>query len=172
MENDTISMRDYSRTRAVSYEAVRAQVARYKEQLDGHTFKEAGSKKIMLDDYAVKFLDKHRQQRAVIVKASTEETQREIERLQQQVEKLQAELFKTEKELINLHKNREKLIADNARNEALLLIADKEHDQLQQTNSELAATKLDLEISRSNCINLQQEIGKFKKTIFGLYKKD
>lgn len=171
-ESTTMSMRDYSRQRAVTYEAVRAQVARYKKELDGHTFKEDGSKKIMLDDFAVKFLDKHRQQRTVIVKASEDETQKEIDRLRQQVEQLQTELFKTEKELLDLHKSREKLIADNARNEALLLIADKEHDQLQQTNKALADTKLELEVARNTCNTAQQELAKYHKTLFGLYRKD
>ena len=192
-ETTTMSMRDYSRLHHVSYESIRAQVKRYQAELEGHTYKEEGSKKIILDEFAVKFLDKHRRSRVVVVKASEDETQKELDRLKQQVELLQAELVKTNKELAELHKSREKLIEDNARNAALLLIADKEHDELQETKQVLSDTKLNLELSRTTCNTMQQELaeskqalnninidlqkttaelGKYHKSLFGFYRKD
>ena len=42
------------------------------------------------------------------------------------------------------------LLEDKARNETLLLLADKEHDELQE---------------------LKQELGSYQRTVFGLYKK-
>jgi chromosome segregation ATPase len=180
MENETtMSMREYSRLRAVTYEAVRAQVARYNKELEGHITKENGSKKLMLDDWAIKFLDKHRQQRTVVMKASTDETEKELIRLRERVEQLQAELFATNKELIELHKSREKLIEDNARNEALLMIADKEHDQLEQTRQELSKANTTIEVqvkeldaTKKELDTKQTELNKYHKTLFGLYRKD
>lgn len=178
-ENSTMSMRDYSRLRAVTYEAVRAQVARYKKELDGHTFKEDGSKKIMLDDFAVKFLDKHRQQRTVIVKASDDETEKELQRLRMQVEQLNAELRSTERELYELRKSREQLLIDNSRNETLLALADKEHDLLEQTKKDLIISQKELDESRNTCNTMlqqldesKQELNKYHKSIFGFYRKD
>lgn len=182
----TMSMREYSRLRAVTYEAVRAQVARYQTQLEGHTFKEDGSKKIMLDEWAIKFLDKHRMTRTVVMKASDTESEKEIKSLNEQVQQLQAELFKAEKQIIALQAEQNKLleeqkllIANNARNEALLLIADKEHDQLQEANKALADTKIDLELARTACDTMKQEkeqaqneLSKYHPSLLGFYRKD
>lgn len=163
-EATTMSMRDYSRLRAVTYEAVRQQVARYQKELEGHTFKANGSKKIMLDEFAVKFLDKHRMTRTVVVKASEDETEKELQRLRQQVEQLQAELFKTNKELVKLHESREQLLIDNAKNETLLALADKEHDLLEQAKKDLIVSQKELEESK-------QELSKYHKSFLGFYRK-
>ena len=181
MSDDTnyMSMREYAHKTGVTYEAVRAQVAKYKKELEGHTHKEDGTKKILLDEYAIKFLQRHRAPRPVVITASDDETQAEIDRLNEQIKQLEAELRKADKEIIALHEAKEKLIADNARNETLLLLADKEHEQLEQTRQELAEHKADLKITQESLTRTKQELdtstaelGKYHKSIFGFYRKD
>lgn len=181
MSDDTnfMTMREYAHNRHVTYEAVRSQVAKYKKELDGHTHKEDGTKKILLDEYAVNFLDRHRAPRPVIVKANKEETQAEIDRLNDYIKQLEAEIRKADKEIIALHEAKEKLIADNARSETLLLLADKEHEQLEQTRQELSDHKADLKITKDTLAQTKQELdtktaelGKFHKSILGFYRKD
>ena len=55
-----ISLAEYAEQQHVSYEAVRQQVARYQNELDGHIVRQG--RKRLLDDVAIEFLDSHRQE--------------------------------------------------------------------------------------------------------------
>ena len=177
------SMRDYSRLRAVSYEAIRQQVSRYEKELSGHTKKDG--KKILLDEWAVSFLDKHRMTRTVVVKADSDESEREIKKLQEDKDRLIAELDKAKSMIIGLQKENGALLADNARSEALLMIADKEHDELTEAKQRLNDSTQELiEISRNLAKSRDElakkddviskkddELSQYRPTWFGLYKK-
>ena len=60
-----ISMKDYAKANGITYEAVRAQVKRYREQLDDHIIQDGRTQ--YLDDIAVAFLDEKRQKNPVVV---------------------------------------------------------------------------------------------------------
>lgn len=60
-----ISLKDYAAQKNVSYEAVRKQVTRYKEDLEGHIVLDGRQQ--FLDDEAVAFLDSKRQKNPVII---------------------------------------------------------------------------------------------------------
>lgn len=60
-----ISIKDYAKQNNVTYEAVRAQVKRYEDQLSGHIVREGRQQ--LLDDEAVAFLDERRQKNPVVV---------------------------------------------------------------------------------------------------------
>lgn len=60
-----ISMKDYAKSKNVSYEAIRKQVARYKNELEGHIFKQDRTN--FLDEYAIEFLDQKRASNPVII---------------------------------------------------------------------------------------------------------
>ena len=60
-----ISIKDYAKNKGVSYEAVRKQVNRYKDELDGHIHKQNRTQ--YLDDEAVTFLDSKRAESPVIL---------------------------------------------------------------------------------------------------------
>ena len=60
-----ISLKDYAREKGVSYEAVRKQVTRYKDELEGHITKENRTQ--YLDDEAVEFLNHKRATNPVIL---------------------------------------------------------------------------------------------------------
>ncbi len=161
-----MTIREYATSRAVSYETVRRQVTAYKKDLKGHTEKQG--KTTILDDYAVDFLDKHRQPRSVVLTASDEEVQNELQKLHDKVHQLQEELYQKQvaitdlkDEIIQLTKNHNLAIEDKARAEERLLITEqtsKEKDsKLEQYQQELSEKNL--------------ELSKYQKTIFGLYKR-
>lgn len=60
-----ISLKDYAKQNHVSYEAIRKQVVRYKDQLDDHIIQDGRTQ--YLDDIAVAFLDEKRQKNPVVV---------------------------------------------------------------------------------------------------------
>lgn len=138
-----MTIKDYATSRGVSYETVRRQVAAAKKKaLKGHMNYQG--RQAILDDYAIEYLDQHRQPRNVVVTANNEETQRELERLHNQVHQLQAEIN-------NLLKEKNALLE-----EKVLLIEDK-------TKAEAAAARLQ---------EVTQELGRYKPTLFGLYRKE
>lgn len=135
-----MTVKEYAVSRAISYEAVAKQIRQYKKNELKKHIKYQG-RTAQLDDYAIDFLDQHRQQRTVVVTASNEETQKELERLHNQVHQLQTELYKKSEEVNQLLRERTALREDKARNDALLMLADKEHDELQEVKQELDSYK-------------------------------
>lgn len=137
-----MTIKEYATSRGVSYETCRRQVAAAKKKaLKGHLTYQG--KQTILDDFAIEYLDQHRQPRNVVVAASSEETQRELERLHNQVHQLQAELQKRTDRINELLEEKTLLIEDKTRKE----IAEKELSEV------------------------KQELSKYQRTLFGLYKK-
>lgn len=60
-----ISLKEYAKKNHITYEAVRAQVSRYREQLDEHIIQDGRTQ--YLDEIAVAFLDERRQKNPVVV---------------------------------------------------------------------------------------------------------
>ena len=60
-----ISVKQYAESRGISGTAVRKQLARYAEELEGHIV--VTSRRRMLDDEAVAFLDQHRQPKTLVI---------------------------------------------------------------------------------------------------------
>ena len=137
-----MTIREYATSRAVSYEAVRKQVRQYKKkELKKHITYQGRTAE--LDDFAIEFLDKHRQQRSVVMQASTEETQKELERLHNQVHQLQEELQRKSDKIVGLLEEQKGLIEDKTKKEIL-----------EKDNAEL-----------------KQELSRYQRTLFGLYRK-
>ena len=144
-----MTIKEYSMSRGVSYEAVRKQVsALKKKELKKHI--KYNGRTAELDDYAVEILDQHRQQREVVVVASNIDTQKELEKLHNQVHQLQAELLKRADKITELIEKNSLLLEEKT-----LLIEDK-------TKAEMKAAELE---------SVKQELNKYQRTIFGLYKK-
>ena len=79
-----MTIKEYAISRAVSYEAAAKQVRQYKKkELKKHI--KYNGRTAELDEYAIEFLDKHRQPKNIVVTASNEDTQREIDRLRNQI---------------------------------------------------------------------------------------
>ena len=60
-----ITIKDYAKQKGVSYEAIRKQIKRYEDELEGHLVKQ--NRFLMLDDEADQFLDSKRSENPVIV---------------------------------------------------------------------------------------------------------
>lgn len=60
-----ITIKDYAKQKGVSYEAIRKQIKRYEDELEGHLVKQ--NRFLMLDDEAVQFLNSKRSENPVIV---------------------------------------------------------------------------------------------------------
>ncbi len=75
-----VSIRDYAKMNNVSYEAIRQQVKRYEDELNGHIIKQNRTQ--YLDDAAVDILDQHRKENPVVVMEVGKDE--EIKRLQEE----------------------------------------------------------------------------------------
>ena len=146
-----VTIRQYAKSRHVSYEAVRRQVQRYEKELEGHTEKKKQA--VYLDDEACDFLDTHRQKRSVVI--SDDNSKAEIELLQLQIDRLQKEKEELKDKIISLQDQQKflddktmKLLEDKTRSETLYEV---EHKELEQA---------------------KQELGKYHRSIFGFYRKD
>ena len=83
-----ISIKDYAKDNGVSYEAVRQQVKRYQNELEGHIHQEGRTQ--FLDDVAVAILNDHRAKNpTVLYDKGRDET---IQQLRKEVDDLTAEL--------------------------------------------------------------------------------
>ena len=60
-----ITIRDYAKENNVSYEAIRKQIKRYEDELNGHIIKQNRTQ--FLDDIAVAILDQRRRENPVII---------------------------------------------------------------------------------------------------------
>lgn len=79
-----ISIKDYAQENGVTYEAVRQQVVRYKDELAGHIRKQGRTQ--YLDDVAVAILNDHRAQNPVVV--YNKDAGEQLRNLQAQVDEL------------------------------------------------------------------------------------
>ena len=123
-----ITLKEYAEQNHVTYEAVRKQVKRYEEALGDHIIKDGRQQ--FLDDYAVAFLDEHRAKNPVVIyQASKDE---EIERLRAENE--------------NLLRNIAALSAWKADNAMAIAAATQTQLLLENTRSELDATKQEVAV--------------------------
>ncbi len=126
-----ISLKDYAKNKGISYEAVRKQVSRYREELEGHIQKVNRTQ--YLDDEAVAFLDAKRQENPIVIYevSKDEEIQRltdENKALLVQIAQIQNELIQTQKALSAEKDSVKQLQADKI----ALLEAKQEADQSQK----------------------------------------
>lgn len=115
-----ITIRDYAEQKRVTYEAVRQQVARYRDELKEHIVYQGKTQ--MLDEYAIGFLDERRASNPVVV--LDEERKEEIDDLKKQVELLTKQLMANQQEMIELQKESRTLLEQ--KNEAQLLLTKNE----------------------------------------------
>ena len=101
--NLRLSLKEYAKNKGISYEAARKSFSRYKNQLNGHYFKE--NRTTFLDTYAIEFLDKKRASNPIVIIENNRDE--EIERLK--LEKEQLELLATNGMLVK----RPILVLDN-----------------------------------------------------------
>lgn len=116
------SIKDYAKSRKITYEAARQQVKRYEKELQGHIHRQNRTQ--YLDDYAVDLLDDHRQQSPVVIvnqdrDAELEQLRAENKTLLQQVAMLQDKLLAAQESAIEAAKQTVLLDAAQADKAAL-----------------------------------------------------
>lgn len=141
------TIKDYAENRQISYEAVRKQIKRYSKELKGLTYKHGRT--TFLTDEAATFLDDHRQEKTIVVEQSDDKER--IERLRIESERLKSMIIELQQQLAN-EKDARIALLENKNNDVVLL---------ENKNSDLESKNSDLD----------KELKKFHKTIFGLYKK-
>lgn len=134
-----LSIKDYAKSKGVSYEAVRKQVNRYKQELEGHISRTNRTQ--YLDDEAIAFLDQKRAESPIIIMESSKDE--EMKSLKAENELLKNQLLEVQQDNIKVHKEL------------------------------LEATKLiaGAEVQKKLLEDKEQELAKYKKSWFGLYKK-
>lgn len=131
-----MTMKDYAHKCGVSYEAVRKQVRRYADELEGH-IKQQGRVQV-LDDWAVDYLDDKRQGNPVVV-AQTD-LQQELQQLRNENKALLIKVADQADKLAGAYKQ----LADMQQQALQLPAAQKEAEDAKQEAERLRA-ELDAE---------------------------
>ena len=146
------TIRDYARDHHVSYEAIRSQVSRYREDLDGHVIMKGRTK--YLDDFAVEFLNSRRKDDPVSV--VTLERNEVVDALRDQIDALKNELMTTQKRVIELQSENQ-----------LMIEAKTKYDLLLESSNEKTATinslREDLTESRKTSDQLREKLDDARK---------
>lgn len=93
-----ITLKDYAKQHNVTYEAIRSQVNRYREQLGDHIIQDGRQQ--FLDDYAVAFLDEKRQKNPVVMYQLDKDEQ--IKKLEEENKSLLGKLAERDEQVLNL----------------------------------------------------------------------
>ena len=98
-----ISLKDYAREAGVTYEAVRQQVKRYQNDLEGHIHLQGRTQ--FLDDAGVAILDSHRPPKPIAIYEAGYDRElrlkeQEVKNLEDELDKLKDELIATQKRLL------------------------------------------------------------------------
>lgn len=178
----TISLKEYAQRNSISYEAVRQQVARYREELGEHIIQEGRQQ--LLDDEAVAFLDDKRNKSPVVVIQN--DLQAELATVKESFERLKIEYAKREGQLELLKQQlAEKeskllLIGDaEARIQALTAERDAERDELvtqkcitasyaaeaKAAKDEAARARIEAAALQEKLIRQQEETGELKSKL-------
>lgn len=156
-----ISIKDYALSHGVSYEAVRKQVAQYKDELGGHIVVQHRTK--YLDDEAVAFLDEHRAQSAVSVliddrKNQMAELEEENKQLMKEVARLQAEGNGFRDQIIALLQEKQTYLEDRGRVALLLEQHEQQGKDLEKALEDLAESRKETARAREDRMDLMQKL--------------
>lgn len=116
-----VTIRDYATSHHVSYEAIRSQVARFKDELEGHIIMQNRTQ--LLDDWAVNFLNQKRREHPFTV--MNDDRRAEIEALEAQVESLKALVAQVQEE-----RNKAQLKIQQLQEDAMTFLEEKVKHQL------------------------------------------
>lgn len=134
---NVMSLKDYAAQKNISYEAVRQQVVRYKDELEGHVIREGRQQ--FLDEEAVAFLDSKRQKNPVAIIQQNKDEQ--IEELEAQVKQLLAKTAAQAdriSELAQWKADNAMLLAGAEQNRLALQAAEEEKTALQRDYAQAA----------------------------------
>ena len=157
---ELMTIKQYAQSQHISYEAVRKQVASYKQELQDHIIRKGRTQ--YLDEYAIEFLTKRRRESPVIVmEQSKDETiadlKEQIDSLRVQLMAAQNELLREKDHIIELQEESRKSLEAQARYTALLEDNESKDEQIRELTEQRDAA--------------QKEASSYQPSWFGLYKK-
>lgn len=134
---NVISLKDYAAQKNISYEAVRQQVVRYKDELAGHVIRDGRQQ--FLDEEAVAFLDAKRQKNPVAIIQMDKDEQIEDLRLEREqlLHKIAAQADRIS-ELAEWKAENAMLIAGAEQSRLALQASQEEKDALQRDYAQAA----------------------------------
>lgn len=154
-----ISLAEYAEQQHVSYEAVRQQVARYQNELDGHIVRQG--RKRLLDDVAIEFLDSHRQESLGLgPNISVENAQ-----LQKDLDSINHEYTAALKEISALKDTVIRLTTEIAEKNLLLAASKEEQQKYLQAVAETDDLKEKLEIQRAQNVDATAELNQVREQL-------
>lgn len=178
---ELVTLRQFAKEKRITYEAVRKQVIKYAEELEGHIVTMDNTK--YLDEYAQEFLSERRRMSPIVVKI--EDAQADNGEYQAQIEALKTELLQVQKKVIQLQEETRAGIEDRIKYQ--LLIADHEEqkrklreaeDSIREKEEELRSER---EVTRDlknkteeqgqQIEELRREADSYVKSWFGFYRK-
>ena len=142
---NVITLRDYAKQNNISYEAVRKQLVRYKDELGDHIIRDGRQQ--FLDEEAVAFLDAKRQKNPVaIIQQDKDERiealQRELNLAKNLIIELQDERNKLKDEKYALELENAKIALLEADNEAQRVRVAEADERAVQANSEAYSARV------------------------------
>lgn len=141
-----LSLKEYAKSRNISYEAVRQSIKRHSGELTEHVTKQGRTQ--FLDDIGVSILDKYRNKGNVSVIDSTDQNTAEtIDALKNEIILLQKQII----EIQNESKNADRIAIE----------AQAQVKMITESNEGL----------KSEIDTLKSEIQSYQRTFFGLYRK-
>ena len=178
---EMVTIKDYADSQNVSYEAVRKQIVRYKDELDGHIA--VKNRTQYLDDWAVKFLTGRRREHPVIL--VNQEKDESIETMKQHIESLRAQLMQAQNELLS---SKDRIIAlqdelkagieDKTKYQLLLTDHEEQRKKLEDAEEAIQSEReLRRDLQRQNeeqgkqIEELRKEADSYEKSWFGFYRK-
>ena len=176
-----MTIKDYADSQNVSYEAVRKQIVRYKDDLDGHIA--VKNRTQYLDEWAVDFLTNRRREHPVIL--VNQEKDESIEAMKQHIESLRSQLMQAQNELLS---SKDRIIAlqdeakagieDKAKYQFLLADHEEQKKKLEEAEADLDQEKeMRQYLQRQNeeqgkqIEELRKEADSYEKSWFGFYRK-
>lgn len=187
---DMKSLKQYARERGISVEAVRRQLVRYSEELEGHVTTQNRAKYI--DDEAEQFLDNHRLRRTVVLEPTEEEVASELEAMRFELDRLKNEVVRLQGSVIKAQEENKSLIEYRTKYEGLIeykehtekMLAESQESQrkmgeelgevkekLRSADHDLQRADQELTELKERLSDAEREAQSYQKTFFGFYRK-
>ena len=171
---ELVTLKQFADDQGITYEAVRRQVIRHADKLQGHIVKKDRTQ--YLDDEAVKILKERRRENRIVMQ--TIDQSDEIGRLTDQLESLKAQLMTAQNELlkekdriISLQGELREGIEERTKYAALLEDAQDKERRLAEAQNALSADREQMEQLRRELDQAQSEANSYHRSLFGFYRK-
>ena len=176
-----ITIQELAREQNVTYEAIRKSVARYKDELEGHTVKK--NRKIYLDDEGADFLRSKRRESPLVIIDQNEKD--ELRAAREEADMLRAALLESQQKVIQLQERllsardaEVKALEDRSKYEHYIAVHEETEaklhtaeEELASTQQELITTKEQLKVVEQQVTDAKAELEGFKPSWFGFYRK-